>query len=475
MKRLFSRLGPGAKQALNLTGVNGIFWFAWAFGNYQNIYLQQVGFSPSQLGLLNAIASAVGIASVAFWGMVSDRLGSVKKVLIAVLGGGALFYSLVPLIPAGTAYTVLALTIALPLINFFRGSMSTFAENLLVRNCNELRLNYGLLRGLGSILFTVGSLIISSLLPFVGVGNTFWLCGVLMLIPIAFTFFSGSPAPAPGRRKSGAAVCTWGSCSRTGPTCCFWASPRSRVLRGPNYIPYFMAAVDVPSEQYGVLIGLPGPVRGTLPAADGPAAGGGSPCYSGNLLPGPHGPGVPGLFSLCPVPAHHAAVLHLLRPGQRLFIGSSLNYLYELAPDHLKASAQAFFVAVVLGGGILGNLLGGVLFDGVGRGALLRGGGRAVPPQRPHLLPVHPLGEKIRPSGLTASGRLLSPRRAPRAPRGRRAQGRPSPWAAAGTAARGPAGLPLPPTHCKNRRAKCSPVSFFPVQFLGVSTSLPPM
>ena len=168
MKRLFSRLGPGAKQALNLTGVNGIFWFAWAFGNYQNIYLQQVGFAPSQLGLLNAIASAVGIASVAFWGMVSDRLGSVKKVLIAVLGGGALFYSLVPLIPAGTAYTVLALTIALPLINFFRGSMSTFAENLLVRNCNELRLNYGLLRGLGSILFTVGSLIISSLLPFVG-------------------------------------------------------------------------------------------------------------------------------------------------------------------------------------------------------------------------------------------------------------------------------------------------------------------
>ena len=56
MKRLFSRLGPGAKQALNLTGVNGIFWFAWAFGNFLNIYLQQVGFSPSQLGFVSAIS-----------------------------------------------------------------------------------------------------------------------------------------------------------------------------------------------------------------------------------------------------------------------------------------------------------------------------------------------------------------------------------------------------------------------------------
>ena len=46
----FSRLGPGAKQALNLTGVNGIFWFAWAFGNYQNIYLQQVASPPPSWG-----------------------------------------------------------------------------------------------------------------------------------------------------------------------------------------------------------------------------------------------------------------------------------------------------------------------------------------------------------------------------------------------------------------------------------------
>ena len=367
--RLFSRLGPGAKQALNLTGVNGIFWFAWAFGNYQNIYLQQVGFAPSQLGLLNAIASAVGIASVAFWGMVSDRLGSVKKVLIAVLGGGALFYSLVPLIPAGTAYTVLALTIALPLINFFRGSMSTFAENLLVRNCNELRLNYGLLRSLGSILFTVGSLIISSLLPFVGVGNTFWLCGVLMLIPIGFTFFSREPSAGakPAKKKGGGMHLGELFQNRAyllflGFSLIFYICTTCEA----NYIPYFMAAVDVPSEQYGVLMGYRAlfevpflllmvrlrrrfPLRilvifsPVLMALE---------CLGFFLF----ARSLPTILLFCT----------FYGLGNGLFIGSSLNYLYELAPDHLKASAQAFFVAVSSVAGILGNLLGGVLFDGVG-------------------------------------------------------------------------------------------------------------
>lgn len=369
MKRLFSRLGPGAKQALNLTGVNGIFWFAWAFGNFLNIYLQQVGFSPSQLGFVSAISSAVGIASVAFWGMVSDRLGSVKKVLILVLCTTALFYSLVPLIPTGQAYTVLALTIALPFVNFFRGSASTFVENLLVRNCNELRLNYGLLRSLGSILFTVGSLIISSLLPFLGVENTFWLSGVLMLIPIGFTFFSREPSAGakPAKKKGGGMHL--GELFQNqayllflGFSLIFYICTTCEA----NYIPYFMAAVDVPSEQYGVLMGYRAlfevpflllmvrlrrrfPLRilvifsPVLMALE---------CLGFFLF----ARSLPTMLLFCT----------FYGLGNGLFIGSSLNYLYELAPDHLKASAQAFFVAVSSVAGILGNLLGGVLFDGVG-------------------------------------------------------------------------------------------------------------
>lgn len=89
MRHLFSRLDANTKQALNLGSLSGFFWFAWAFGCYQTVYLQSIGFSASQLGLLNSIASGVGIASVAFWGMVSDRMGSLRKVLVIILAAGA--------------------------------------------------------------------------------------------------------------------------------------------------------------------------------------------------------------------------------------------------------------------------------------------------------------------------------------------------------------------------------------------------
>ena len=47
MKKLFSRLNTNDRQAIVLVGVNGFFWFAWAFGCYQAVYLQGAGFSAS--------------------------------------------------------------------------------------------------------------------------------------------------------------------------------------------------------------------------------------------------------------------------------------------------------------------------------------------------------------------------------------------------------------------------------------------
>ena len=186
IKQLFARLTDSGRQALVLTGINSVFWFAWAFGSYQTIYLQQAGFSASQLGVLNALTSIFSIASVAFWGMVSDRVGSLRKVLILVLLGGSLLFALIPLIPTG-----------LPI------SPGTYAENILVRNSNELRLNYGLLRSVGSFLFMIGSFLISFLLPTVGVASTFWMAGLLTLIPVFLTFFAREPnAQAAGKPAS---------------------------------------------------------------------------------------------------------------------------------------------------------------------------------------------------------------------------------------------------------------------------------
>lgn len=369
MNRLLSRLGPAGRHSLILLGVTGLFWFAWAFGCYQSVYLQSVGFSASNLGVLNAASSAVTIASVSFWGMVSDRIGSIRRVLILVLAVGSALYAMVPLIPTGLPFSPLLFTVLIPALNFFRGSVATFDENLLVRNCNELRLNFGVLRGLGSLLFTVGSVLIAAVLPQVGVPNTFWISGLLMVPAIICVVLAREPNSKPSRGKDGKGGMNLGELFKNKAYVSFLFFALVFYIAAScegNFIPYFMGEVGVPSERYGILLALRAfmeipfllfmvrlrqkfPLRVLVLGAPVLMA---VECLGFGLFAN----SLPGMLLCCT----------FFGLGNGLFIGSSLNYVYELAPDHLKASAQAFFASVSSVSGILGNLLGGVVFDAIG-------------------------------------------------------------------------------------------------------------
>lgn len=366
MNKILSRFGPAARHAVILVGVTGIFWFAWAFGCYQTVYLQNVGFTASNLGVLNAVSSAVTIASVSFWGMASDKIGSIRRVLILILSVGSLLYALVPFIPTGLPFSPLLFTCLIPAMNFFRGSVATFNENLLVRNCNELRLNFGVLRGLGSLLFTVGSIIIAAALPFVGVSNTFWISGLLMIPAVICVFLAREPNAKPARSKGGMNL---GELFKNKAYISFLFFALIFYIAAScegNFIPYFMQAAGVPSEQYGIILALRAfmeipfllfmvrlrqrfPLRVLVLSAPVLMA---LECLGFGLFV--HS--LPGMMVCCT----------FFGLGNGLFIGSSLNYVYELAPDNLKASAQAFFASVSSVAGILGNLAGGIVFDAIG-------------------------------------------------------------------------------------------------------------
>ena len=366
--RFSPRLPNGGRQALILTGANSLFWLAWSFSSYQTVYLQEVGFSASQLGLLNALTSGVSIASLAFWGMVSDRIRSLRKVLITLLVGGAVLFALIPAIPTGLPSSPLLLLTLIPVVYFFRGSMSPYAENLLVRNANELRLNYGLLRSVGSFLFTAGGLAITALLPLVGVPSTFWLSGVMMIPVVILTLLAREPNAQPAqsvpkekldlsqlfRNKSYVAFLVFGFLFYTAANC------------EASFFPYFIQGVGVPTDRYVVVLSyrafleipfllLMVKLRRRFSLGRLVVAAAVLMAVECVFL---------GLFANSLMSILLCATFFGL--GNGLFIGSSLNYLYELAPSHLKASAQAFFSAVSSVAGILGNLLGGLVFDAMG-------------------------------------------------------------------------------------------------------------
>ena len=79
------------------SGVEFLYWFAWAASGYLTVFLQSRGMCASEVGLIGALNSAVGIVAAPFWGMVSDRLRSVRKVLLLVIALSGLTWSLTPL------------------------------------------------------------------------------------------------------------------------------------------------------------------------------------------------------------------------------------------------------------------------------------------------------------------------------------------------------------------------------------------
>lgn len=368
---IIKRLGPVRIQALKISGMGGIFWFAWAFSCYQTVYLQGKGFSASELGLLNAIASAVAIASVAFWGMISDKIGSLKRVLFIVLLGGAGLYGLIPLIPAGYWFSSFLFLTLLPAINFFRGSMAPLMENMQVRNCNEMRLNYGTIRGFGSLCFTVGSILVVALLSFLDVSATFWIAFLLMTPAIVLSFFIREPKSAARKAAKNAPKeqMNLSVLFKNKQYVSFLVFALIFYIAAScegSFISYFMKSIDVPTTDIGIILAfralleipflvLMNRLRRRFKLEH--------LLMAGVLLISIEGL----LFSLF---ASSLATMLVCTAffglGNGLFIGTSLNYVYQLAPANLKATAQSFFTAVASVAGIIGNLLGGLVFDAAG-------------------------------------------------------------------------------------------------------------
>lgn len=372
-RKLFRKPGPGVLEAINLSGLNGVYWFAMSFSAYQAVYLQSHGFSASLMGLLNALGSAVAIASVSFWGTVSDKIGSVKKILVMSLTLGVGLFALIPFLPAERSYSTLLFLIYIPAINFFRGSMTNLTDNILVRNCSELRLNFGVIRSVGSFLYTVGGILIAALVPYVGIPSTFWLSALCMVPAILFALFSRDPkSRAPKRNVKGKgkaeklnfgalfhnysyitfllfAFLFYTACSCEGNFVLFFVKSLGADTEKFSVFSAYRALFEIPFLIFSVKLRRKFPLKYLIMAAAVFMA---TECLCFSLF-------AHSFFSI-------VAFSTFFGLGNGLFLGSALHYVYDLAPDNLKASAQAFFVAMQSTAGILGNLLGGMVFDSVG-------------------------------------------------------------------------------------------------------------
>lgn len=358
------RISPEIKPTLNMAAVQASYWFACAFTPYSTVYLQRNGFGAPQIGILNAACSVTAIFAMVAWGLVSDRINSIKKTLLLCTAGGAATFALVPAFPPALPGWTTLIFFYFPLSNVFRGCSAMLLDNLSIRLCARERINYGPVRALGSFSFMVGSLLTVPLLTKLGVAASFWLNGLTTVPALVFLARCSDPKVPEDERSEKKRKPDPRGLFRNSYYIAFLVFTVAIFIpysAESAFLPYLMEDVGVSSTQYGTLLAVRATMEipfllfirklrrrfrlsrlimlsGVFMAAE---------CFVQSLFT--HGLGTLLVFG---------SVFGL---GYGIFLGTAPQYLLRLAPDHLKATAQSLYASVSAVSGIVGNFAGGFL------------------------------------------------------------------------------------------------------------------
>lgn len=149
------------------------------------VYLQDKGLTGTEIGWVLAIGPLASIISQPFWGYLSDKYKTVKKMLIiAIIGmiiGSMIFFQMNQLV---------AILIFAAIFYFFSSPVGALSDSLAQRRANEMKISFGSIRMWGSIGFGVSVLIVGEILDRVGVQYLMWpylVMGIVLLTVVFFT------------------------------------------------------------------------------------------------------------------------------------------------------------------------------------------------------------------------------------------------------------------------------------------------
>jgi len=349
-----------------LSGVEAAYWFSYLVASYVTVFLQKQGMSSTQIGILNALMSIAAIVGGPIWGAVSDKVRSPRKVMIILLFVAVAMWALIPAASAVTLGIVPMVMVVLVIGNFFKTPAGALKDTWVVTSANIHKLNYGAIRWWGSIAYAVIAFVMSLILPTIGVKSTFYLYSVATIPMFILAFVGKDEAGAskhiPLREMHFSRLFKNYYYVAFLIMGIFYYLPVNSMI---NFLPYLMSDMGIDSALIGYIYGYRAiaeiPVlllmvkfrkKLSLPYLIGI----GITLMAADEL----------LLPVCNSLGGMIAVSTAHGLGNGILIGTMTNYVYALAPDDLKATAQTLFASTAAMAGILGNLLGGVLIDAVG-------------------------------------------------------------------------------------------------------------
>ncbi|MDR1502627.1 MAG: MFS transporter, partial [Prevotella sp.] len=351
------------KQYWTLSLIEFLFWFAAATSTYLTVFLQKNGFTPSQVGLINAINAIVMVCATPFWGMAADKLGSIRKVFVFCTFVGLLAWIIIPASLKIIIGPLLLLYLIIPFGSFFRMPANSLLDSFAVQYAEKNKFAYGNARLWGSISFAVMNITLSMVLPYVGIESSFYMYGIasLPLIIIIWRMKDADSYSSEEHKKVSLKEMKLGGLFKNYYYVTYLVFAIIMLMPTNTsmvFLPYLVDNVGGDTVQLGLVSGyralleipmllLMKPLRKrySLPVAI--VLGCVFYCIE-NLL-----------FSRANSFKEILFIMTFQGLGDGLIIGAATNYVYQMAPDNLRSTAQAINGTIGAIAAIIGSLVGG--------------------------------------------------------------------------------------------------------------------
>ncbi|WP_404451308.1 MFS transporter [Virgibacillus necropolis] len=133
------------------------------------LYLKHKGLNGTEIGWVLAVGPLASIFAQPFWGYMSDKYKTVKRILliciIGLLIGSVLFFQMNGLI---------AIILMGAVFYFFTTPIGALGDSLAQRRADDLSVSFGSIRTWGSIGFATSSLIVGEILSSIGIQYMIW-------------------------------------------------------------------------------------------------------------------------------------------------------------------------------------------------------------------------------------------------------------------------------------------------------------
>jgi len=362
MKNLLIEIRSIHPKQLQYSVLEFMFWATFAaYYPFVVVFLRNKGFSNTIIGTIVAINSLIVVFAQPFWGIVSDRIQSVKKVFIICLTAAIILLQPVPFISSAVF-----VGIVLALVTAFESPLAPLLDSWVIQGIKtEKNLYYGSIRLWGSIGFAVMVYIYGRLIDSFSTDVLFPILLLMGCLTVITCIGIKTDRPV----SSDGVNLNFNGLLKN------YAYMSFLIFAMVIIIPHRSAFIFLPNlmELVGGSDGELGMVFTIMAISEIPIF-----LYS-KILIRKFKPLNLILFStiffilrqalylVSTTPFHVLAIQLLQGPSFALFINGAVYYIDELAPPELKATAQTFATSMFSGiSGIIGSYVGGWMIDSYG-------------------------------------------------------------------------------------------------------------